>query len=434
METRWMTRRNDNGEEEKFYPITHAKAVVYGDDGDVTFEDVENHLRDTNNPHGIDFEQIGAFGYYPTNYKTNLNEFTELGSFMHTQALTNGNDVTYGIVWNICGHYSGYLIQYQFDAVSKATRKRSYVDDVWSAWVLEYDENSTIPISKGGTGSTTRAEASYNLSFIGYNPITSMTDDTCDNWRTLGNGFCFFTQNGCINDQPAQYGILINYTVGSEVFQIWHTQPNGDVFYRGGNGSGWAGTWSTKYLPLTGGTVTGNIIALASNTTERHVKVKNSLQDGHICVSNNGNFGLYSASQNKWLIKNTSDGNLELGELKNSNAVKLNLKASNKASTDESWYQDIVFSASDGIRTGFIRSQVTTGGNRTIQLSIVDGNNSPKGGLESIYNGTNGYAYTKTVTNNYPQTAQLRNIYAGTNGMTAGSSGLTNGVIYLQYE
>lgn len=33
METRWMKRKNENGEEEKFYPITHAKAIVYGDDG-----------------------------------------------------------------------------------------------------------------------------------------------------------------------------------------------------------------------------------------------------------------------------------------------------------------------------------------------------------------------------------------------------------------
>lgn len=60
MESRWMRRKNDNGEEEKFYPITHAKAVVYGDDGDITFEDVENHLNDKNNPHGVDCETIGA--------------------------------------------------------------------------------------------------------------------------------------------------------------------------------------------------------------------------------------------------------------------------------------------------------------------------------------------------------------------------------------
>lgn len=386
------------------------------------------------NTHTHTASDIGAFGSFPSNYKTDLNEFTELGSFMHTQKLTNGNDVTYGVVWNIRGETSGYMIQYQFDAASKATRKRSYVDGVWSAWALEYDENSIIPISKGGTGSTTRSEAFYNLSYIGDNPITSTTDDTCDNWRTLGNGFCFFSEAGCLNNQPSQWGMLINYTYASEVFQIWHTQPNGNVFYRGGNDNGWSATWSTKFLPLTGGTVNGNITAFASDSSERQFKVTNSLQDGHMCVSTSGNFGLYSASQSKWLIKNTPDGNLELGVLKNTSAIKLNLQAASRVSTDENWYQDIQFASSDGIRTGLIRSQVADNGNRTMQLLVVNSSNSPSGALAVNYNGINDYTYALAPSNNYYSTRQLRNIRANTSAMTAGSSSLTNGEIYLQFE
>lgn len=60
MEIRYLTRENENGEIERFYPATHAKAIVYGDNGETTFSDVEAHLTDTNNPHGIDCDTIGA--------------------------------------------------------------------------------------------------------------------------------------------------------------------------------------------------------------------------------------------------------------------------------------------------------------------------------------------------------------------------------------
>ncbi|MBQ6833579.1 MAG: hypothetical protein IJO55_04090 [Lachnospiraceae bacterium] len=83
-------------------------------------------------------EQVGAFGYFPANYKTNLNEFTELGSFIHYQKLTNGIDTTYGIVWNMRGATDEYRIQYQFDAVAKRTYERYCVDGVWSDWGTPY--------------------------------------------------------------------------------------------------------------------------------------------------------------------------------------------------------------------------------------------------------------------------------------------------------
>ena len=64
---------------------------------------------------------------------------------MHTNNPSNGNNFTYGIVWNVRGSSSGYMIQYQFDAVSKITKERYYIDGVWSVWSTQY-----LPIS-GGT-------------------------------------------------------------------------------------------------------------------------------------------------------------------------------------------------------------------------------------------------------------------------------------------
>lgn len=43
MKSRWMRRKNENGEEEKFYPITHAKAVV-SSDGTTTLEERVNNI------------------------------------------------------------------------------------------------------------------------------------------------------------------------------------------------------------------------------------------------------------------------------------------------------------------------------------------------------------------------------------------------------
>jgi hypothetical protein len=60
MEIRYMKRENENGQEERFYPVTHAKAIVYGEDDKAILNNLEAHLDDTNNPHGIDCDTIGA--------------------------------------------------------------------------------------------------------------------------------------------------------------------------------------------------------------------------------------------------------------------------------------------------------------------------------------------------------------------------------------
>lgn len=60
MEIRYLKRENESGQEERFYPVTHAKAIVYGDDDKAIFDNIETHLNDTNNPHGVDCETIGA--------------------------------------------------------------------------------------------------------------------------------------------------------------------------------------------------------------------------------------------------------------------------------------------------------------------------------------------------------------------------------------
>lgn len=99
------------------------------------------------------------------------------------------------------------------------------------------------------------------------NPITSTANDTPVKWGQLGAGTYYFTQTGCLIDQPNQYGFLINHNNGSEIFQLFKKQNSGSMYYRSGNASGWGETWTKcannndlgAYLPLAGGTMTGSI-------------------------------------------------------------------------------------------------------------------------------------------------------------------------------
>lgn len=108
--------------------------------------------------------------------------------------------------------------------------------------------------------------ARKGLKPYGNNTITSTADDTTGNWGQYGLSYHFYTATGQLINQPSQWGYLLNIGTGAEIHQLWLTQASGDLYHRGGNGSGWSGTWrkildSSNYssyaLPLTGGTLTG---------------------------------------------------------------------------------------------------------------------------------------------------------------------------------
>lgn len=108
--------------------------------------------------------------------------------------------------------------------------------------------------------------ARKGLKPYGNNTITSTADDTTGNWGQYGFSYHFYMAAGQLINQPSQWGYLLNIGTESEIHQLWFTQASGDLYHRGGNGSGWSGTWrkildSSNYsnyaLPLTGGNVSG---------------------------------------------------------------------------------------------------------------------------------------------------------------------------------
>jgi hypothetical protein len=114
-----------------------------------------------------------------------------------------------------------------------------------------------------------------DVAFLGNQPISAVANDTTANWANLGSGYAWYGTCGLLNDQPAQYGFLLNYVDDSDVFQIWNTQSNGPMYTRSGNASGWGRSW-TKLIDSTNiGSQTVNKAKYASITAPGTASLKN---------------------------------------------------------------------------------------------------------------------------------------------------------------
>lgn len=94
-------------------------------------------------------------------------------------------------------------------------------------------------------GAAAASHSHNNLAIKGTNTITTISNDTTANWGSHGNSVHWYTVAGQLNNQPAQYGYILNIGHASEVHQLWMTQSSGNLAHRGGNSSGWNGTWRT---------------------------------------------------------------------------------------------------------------------------------------------------------------------------------------------
>jgi hypothetical protein len=86
--------------------------------------------------------------------------------------------------------------------------------------------------------------------------ITNTTDDTTTNWCNKGPGNWFYSVAGQLNNQPSQYGHLLNLTNGgTEVSQLFIVSGSANIYVRGGNSSGWMQEF-TRLALLTDGSST----------------------------------------------------------------------------------------------------------------------------------------------------------------------------------
>lgn len=110
------------------------------------------------------------------------------------------------------------------------------------------------------TITTTVADNSHNHNVLtrkNTNTISTVADDTTANWGAQGTSVHWYDTLDLITDQPSQWSHLLNIGLGSEVQQLWFSAPAGGIYFRGGNGSGWSGTW--KRIWMQGDSVTGAV-------------------------------------------------------------------------------------------------------------------------------------------------------------------------------
>lgn len=126
-----------------------------------------------------------------------------------------------------------------------------------------------------GARSSTWTPKLQDVAYLGENPVKSTADDTTSRWANLGSGYAWYSAGGLLNDQPAQYGFLLNYVNGSDVFQIWNTQSNGPMFMRSGNANGWGRSWTKLIDSASIGSQTVNKAKYASVTAPGTASLKN---------------------------------------------------------------------------------------------------------------------------------------------------------------
>ena len=156
------------------------------------------------------------------------------------------NDITYRVDAKITDIYGGSS-EYVTINVPAASRVFNITKDGTGVAIGKMAESNNLFDCRWPITSDDPQNSMHNLSYRGSNIITIPDFDTVSNWGKQKNlATTFYTYSGMLNNQPSQYGLLLNLTDGgAEVHQLWATQPNGNLAHRGGNGSGWSDSWKT---------------------------------------------------------------------------------------------------------------------------------------------------------------------------------------------
>lgn len=177
---------------------------------------------------------------------TSLNNSTAKSGSQLLSSISTAS--TYTIYATISDQYGGSS-QSSFETVFSASRVLNITPDGTGIALGKMAESTNALDVKWQIKTDEPGQTMKNLSYRGANIISSTADDTISNWGNEGNlATVLYSSTNQLIDQPSQYGLLLNLTNGpggSEVHQLWATQSSGSLLHRGGNASGWNGTWKT---------------------------------------------------------------------------------------------------------------------------------------------------------------------------------------------
>lgn len=131
-----------------------------------------------------------------------------------------------------------------------------------------YNNGSTLfKVSTDGYIEGTLHGSASNIRGAGINVIGMVMSDTVTTWGEQLNSVHFINNESSqiVTDNPSTWGMILNMAMGSDVHQIWCTQPTGALFHRGGNSAGWSGTWREIVDSLNYARITGEIYSVGSN-------------------------------------------------------------------------------------------------------------------------------------------------------------------------
>lgn len=167
-------------------------------------------------------------------------DYSKFGNFVFTDGNTYSSE-------------DGLFIQF-------TTKRNNLVPTDGNSVFGIYNNGSALfKVSVDGYIEGTLHGSASNIRGAGINVIGMVMSDTVTTWGEQLNSVHFINNESSqiVTDNPSTWGMIFNMAMGSDVHQIWCTQPTGALFHRGGNSAGWSGTWreivdSSNYAQITG--------------------------------------------------------------------------------------------------------------------------------------------------------------------------------------
>ena len=167
-------------------------------------------------------------------------DYSKFGNFVFTDGSTYSSE-------------DGLFIQF-------TTKRNNLVPTDGNSVFGIYNNGSVLfKVSVDGYIEGTLHGSASSIRSAGINVIGMVMSDTVTTWGEQLNSVHFINNESTqiVTDNPSTWGIIFNMATGSDIHQIWCTQPTGALFHRGGNSAGWSGTWReimdvSNYAQITG--------------------------------------------------------------------------------------------------------------------------------------------------------------------------------------
>ena len=219
---------------------------------------------------------------------TDLNNLNINGYFFSNENLTNGPNFRYYLLYNMMVLGSTHITQIAFQRITGnniAVRNFNSKDSLWSNWTYFTTQSDItgnyLPLSGGTMTGKINVADELNDTFTGLskgNYVTTIIENSdLNNVKT--NCLNFYTATAATSEESKNFpakvsGFLVSLVQSPSIFirQIYYTTPSNTIYtrvYRPVENL-WS-TWEeiattaeinnslSGYLPLTGGTMTGNI-------------------------------------------------------------------------------------------------------------------------------------------------------------------------------